>query len=70
MKIWRFSSFFDKESFVVEYVPLKIEIAYFFSEGGILYSERKEKQSDLLGRCGDVLLSEGIPAWHPTDASG
>lgn len=46
MKIWRFSSFFDKESFVVEYVPLKIEIAYFFSEGGILYSERKEKQSD------------------------
>lgn len=46
MKIWRFSSFFDKESFVVEYVPLKIEIAYFFSEWGILYSERKEKQSD------------------------
>ena len=30
---WRFSSFFDKKYFVVEYVPLKIEIAYFFSEG-------------------------------------
>jgi len=46
MKIWRFSSFFDKESFVVEYVPLKIEIAYFFSEwGSCIVKEKKNSQT-------------------------